>query len=112
MFNISIGMILKLSKMTLIAVVIFSGVSAHAESWTAVTGEKALKALYSDVMQEGALTNNVKWETEYCADGKGLLRAWGESFPRNWQVKDENTVCITSDDGDKIECYQYEKSKV
>ena len=69
--------------------VLFTGFSVQADNWIKITGETELKALYSDVNQEGALTDKVKWRTEYCADGTGLLRAWGESFPRAWKVKDE-----------------------
>ena len=53
-------LILTCSKVTLIAAAAFAGMVAHADSWVAVTGEKELKALYSDVVQEGALTNKAK----------------------------------------------------
>lgn len=100
------------SKIRYVTIMFFISFAAQAESWTAITGEKELKQLYSDVIQEGSLTKKAKWQTEYCADGTGLLKAWGESFPRTWKVKDDETVCVTSDEGGKVECYNYEKIKV
>jgi hypothetical protein len=84
------------SRLVVIAVVCLTGFSVHAESWTAITSEKELKALYSDVSHEGALTGKATWTAEYCKDGSGTERAWGVSFPRAWKVTDRNTVCITS----------------
>lgn len=105
-------LILKFSKVVCVSLMLLPVFSVQAESWIKITGEKELKTLYADVVQEGALTNKVKWRTEYCADGTGSLSAWGQSFPRTWQVKDEDTLCVTSDEGSKVECFQYEKNSV
>jgi len=81
----------------------------HADEWSPITGKESLEALYSDVVQEGDLTRKAKWRTEYCAKGTGILRAWGQVFPRTWRAVDDERVCVTSDANTKVVCFRYEK---
>jgi hypothetical protein len=93
----------------MLVLMLLPGFNAHADEWKRVTGKEALEAIYSDVVQQGDLTRKAKWRTEYCANGTGILRSWGQVFPRTWRVVDDKRVCITSDGNTKVECFRYEK---
>jgi hypothetical protein len=67
---------------------------ARTQSWQPVAGEAALRSIFTDTV--------FTWKNdvgEYCADGTGTVFAWGESFPRTWEVVDDRRVCIISPDG-------------
>ena len=102
---------MKLCFLSAIVFVIMSSAAlrAHADEWSPVTGKEVLEGLYSDVVQQGVLTTKAKWRTEYCANGTGIMRAWGQVFPRTWRAVDDERVCITSDGNTKVECFRFEK---
>ena len=45
---------------------------------------------------------------EYCADGTGIILAGGTSYPRTWEVQDDNSVCVISSSGKA--CYKFEQN--
>jgi hypothetical protein len=81
----------------------FISFAVFADDWEPVVGEQALRAIYSDVVVEGPNSKG-----EYCADGTGLLYAWGVTFPRKWEIRDDKTVCILAKD--RTTCFTFEQS--
>ena len=43
----------------------------------------------------------------YCADGSGVLLAWGAAFERKWSIGGDGNLCIESDRG--VFCYLIER---
>ncbi|MGR8918286.1 MAG: hypothetical protein ACU85V_01615, partial [Gammaproteobacteria bacterium] len=78
-----------------------------AERWDPVIHEEELRAVMSDTSLRATLRDGVEASARYNADGTGELRAWGETFPRRWTVKD-GTVCI--DYGEDSACLEIEKA--
>ncbi len=66
----------------------FSG-SIFAQEWKLITSPDELKALFEDTEQTGTLANNVKATAIFNSDGTGTLKAWGETFKRQWKVENE-----------------------
>ena len=81
---------------------------ASSENWSAITGEDKLQKFMSGLKAERELPSGELQSGEYQADGTGILRAWGASFPRTWQVKDDNQLCVTAER--KITCMYLEKN--
>jgi len=81
--------------------------AAFAQDWQAVTGEDELKALFSDTVMTATLKDGVTATATYNADGTGQLKAWGDTFPRSWQIKGQDQVCIGIDG--KLQCFNIEK---
>ncbi len=73
----------------------FSG-SIFAQEWGLITSPDELKALFEDTEQTGTLANNVKAIAIFNSDGTGTLKAWGETFKRQWKVEGD-TVGIFID---------------
>jgi hypothetical protein len=86
-----------------IMVTCFVSSAALADDWKSVVGEQALRAIYSDVVVEAPNSKG-----EYCADGTGLLYAWGVTFPRKWEIRDDKTVCVLAKD--RTTCFTFEQS--
>ena len=80
---------------------------ALAQTWEPVTGVDNLSALFSDTVMTGTLKDSVTATATYNSDGTGELKAWGDTFPRSWQVKSEDQACI--DIEDRTRCYNVEK---
>jgi hypothetical protein len=81
--------------------------SASAQDWQPVTGADELRALFSDTVMTGTLKDGVTATATYNSDGTGELKAWGDTFPRSWQVKGDDQVCIDIDQQTK--CFNIEK---
>lgn len=82
--------------------------SAQAQDWQPYTGEEKLRRLVSERVLEGTLTGGVKAVGRYNADGSGTLEAWGETFPRRWQIRGEDRICI--DVGTQEQCVRIDKA--
>jgi len=79
---------------------------AQAQTWQSVTGTDELSALFSDTVQTATLKDGVIAVATYNSDGTGELKAWGSTFPRSWEVKGDDQVCVgISDD---IRCFTIE----
>ena len=79
---------------------------ASSQTWQPVIGTDELTALFSDTVMTGALKDGVNVSASYYADGTGELKAWGDTFPRKWEVKGEDQICI--DIKDQLECFHIE----
>jgi len=81
--------------------------SAQAQDWQPVTGAGELGALFSDTVMTAKLKDGVTATATYNSDGTGELKAWGDTFPRTWQVKGEDQVCLDIDK--QARCFTIEK---
>jgi len=70
--------------------------SVLPQSWQPLTGTN-LRALVNDTVIEGGLAGKAKLIGQYCTDGSGRIKAWGEHFPSNWQIEGEQ-LCIQATD--------------
>ena len=81
---------------------------ASATEWEAVDDPSTLRALFSDTRMEATLVDGVEAEANYNSDGSGELRAWGETFPRTWEVSGNDQVCIGMER--QVKCFKLERS--
>ena len=89
-------------------VVLLLSSNVYSQNWEKVDDPQALRALFSDTVIEATLPNGVKTVARYNRDGTGELEAWGDTFPRTWEVRGEDQVCIgISDD---TTCYEIERN--
>jgi hypothetical protein len=72
----------------------FTATNAWAHEWQPVTGEENIKALFSDTIMTRTLKDDVTAKATYNADGTGMLEAWGDRFPRLWEVRSDTEACI------------------
>ena len=80
--------------------------NVYAQNWETIDDPQTLKSLFSDTVIEATLENGVKTVARYNRDGTGELKAWGDTFPRLWEVRGNDQVCIgISDD---TTCYKVE----
>jgi len=86
--------------------------TAHAQSWTVIDDAVELADLFSDTVMQITIQDGVTGTAKYSRDGTGVVKAWGETFQRNWEIRGNDQVCITSNDkpkGDAI-CYHIERN--
>ena len=62
--------------------------------------------MFSDTVMTTTLKDGVTAVATYNSDGTGELKAWGATFPRRWQIKGDDQVCI--DIGDHTRCFNIE----
>ena len=84
------------------------GVSSAESEWQPVTGAAELRQFVSGLRAERELPNGSITTGEYNADGTGVVRSFGASYPRTWQVKGEDLFCITVDR--RSDCYRLERN--
>lgn len=80
----------------------------HAGEWEPLIGEDILRDYISGLTVERQLPGGETATGEYYADGTGLIREYGGSFPRTWTIKGDDQLCIASDN--RTQCYVYEKN--
>lgn len=80
---------------------------AQDSQWRPVTGAETLRQFVSGLVAERDLAGGEIARAEYKADGTGVLHEWGASFPRTWEVKDDDQFCITSER--ELACYIIEQ---
>jgi hypothetical protein len=83
--------------------------NANAQTWERVTGAENLSVLFSDTIMSASLKDGVTATATYNSDGTGELKAWGDTFPRSWQVKGDDQVCLDIDE--QIRCFTVEKDE-
>jgi hypothetical protein len=81
---------------------------ANAETWEPVTGADKLKALFSDTVQAADLGGGSQAVANYNANGTGELKAWGDTFAREWKVDGDELICIKIDF--RFQCWRIEKN--
>jgi hypothetical protein len=72
-----------------------------------VTGTDSLRELVSDTTLTATLKDGVTAVAHYNADGTGTLRAWGDTFPRRWEIKGDDQLCF--DVGRELNCFTIER---
>jgi len=83
-----------------------------AQTWTAIDNPDELADIFSDTVMQITIQDGVTGTAKYSSDGTGVVKAWGETFLRNWEVQGNDRVCITSEDkheGVSI-CYRLERN--
>ncbi len=70
---------------------------ALGDNWQPVTGQDALRSIFSDTVLRGSLPGENEAEARYNADGTGALSAWGDTFEREWKVEDDEQVCVLAE---------------
>jgi hypothetical protein len=88
-------------------ILFFAASTARSQSWEPIAGADELRALFSDTVMTATLKENVTAIATYNSDGCGELEAWGYTFPRSWQVKNDEQVCIEIDE--QARCFRIEK---
>lgn len=81
---------------------------AHAVDWKGLSGAETLREFVSGAKVEIDLKPDVTATGEYFADGTAKIEAWGETFPRTWEVRGEDQVCYIS--ATETNCYTYEQN--
>ncbi len=85
---------------------LFAGFAVAAD-WQPVDDPADLRALFTDTVMQATLAGNERAEATYNADGTGELRAWGETFPRSWEVRGDDMVCLEM--APRKKCFNLEK---
>ena len=80
---------------------------ASATDWTPIKSADELRALFTDTTLRRELTDGVYAEAEYRADGTGELRAWGDTFERTWEIRDNDLACFGM--GLEVRCFTFER---
>lgn len=94
-------------RILLLVAILFS-MAAQAQTWEAIEDPDKLAELFSDTKMEATLKDGVKATAQYNSDGTGVVRAWGETYKRRWEVRGNDKVCI----GNNTEeiCYRVERN--
>jgi len=80
----------------------------NGNDWQAITDPEALRALFSDTKMEATLKTGVKAIATYNRDGTGVVKAWGDSFQRTWEIRGADQVCIGSDE--QVTCFRLDRN--
>ena len=80
---------------------------AQTDSWTPVRGAEKLRSLMSGTEMEWEEPDGGKSRGIYRADGTGILYSWGGEFPRTWEVRGDDLICVTA--SRDTQCWQLEK---
>lgn len=88
-------------------ILLFTNGSA-AQDWQPYQGEENLQRLVSGTVLERMLRDDVKAVGRYHSDGTGVLEAWGESFPRQWEIRGDTQICVQF--GQEEQCSTFEKA--
>ena len=94
-------------KKSLYLAVLFS-FAAHAQNWQLIDDPEALAELFSNTMMETTLKDGVNATAHYDSDGTGVVKAWGETFRRKWEIQGNDQVCIGLD-GNPV-CFRIERN--
>jgi hypothetical protein len=81
---------------------------AQNDDWAPMTGANALREFMSGLTAERTLPNGELSRGEYRADGTGILRAWGATIPRTWEIEGDDQLCVTAEG--ETQCYRLDKS--
>lgn len=70
---------------------------ALGNDWQPVTGQEALKTIFSNTVLKGSLPGDEEAVAIYRSDGTGELTAWGDTFTREWKVESEDQTCVLAE---------------
>jgi hypothetical protein len=88
-------------------ILLLTSSNTWAQDWQPLTGAESIEALFSDTIMRATLRDNVEAVATYNSDGSGELKAWGDTFPRRWQLKGDDQVCLEIDE--QTRCFSIEK---
>lgn len=93
-----------------LALAMISGTPSIAQDngWEPVAGAETLRAFMSGLTVERDLPGKEVATGEYRPDGTGVLHQWGSSFPRTWEVRGDDRVCISAPAD--VKCYVFERN--
>jgi len=81
---------------------------AQAQTWEPVDGADKLTALFSGTVQTAELGGGSMAVANYNADGTGELKAWNDTFEREWKVDSDELICIKIDR--RFQCWRIDKN--
>ena len=100
---------MKIVPFTILTVVAVLRVAPlHAETWEPIDDPEALSALFSDTVIESTLAGGIKTIGRYYRDGTGAVETLGATFPRTWEIRGTDQVCIGK--AKKIACFRLERN--
>ena len=92
----------------LLATMVLIAPAIGADEWEPVSGADTLSEFMSGLSVERDLPGKEVARGEYRADGTGVLHEWGSSFPRTWEVRGEDQICISA--RVDVRCYVFERN--
>jgi len=92
----------------LLAFVLIKPLDTHAQTWNPVTSEQKLNQIFSDTVFRATLKDGVEATAHYNTDGTGELRAWGDTFAREWKIEGDDQVCVKIDK--VFQCFRMEQN--
>ncbi|MDH3987142.1 MAG: hypothetical protein OEV12_12125, partial [Gammaproteobacteria bacterium] len=69
---------------------------AQDDAWVHVTGADTLRNFMKGRTATRKLPDGEVTRGEYFADGTGVVREYGASFSRTWEVRGDDQICISS----------------
>ncbi len=81
---------------------------AQDDAWVHVTGADTLRNFMKGRTATRKLPDGEVTRGEYFADGTGVVREYGASFSRTWEVRGDDQICISSA-RDHV-CYTFERN--
>ncbi|MGB5706218.1 MAG: hypothetical protein WBM41_05260 [Arenicellales bacterium] len=90
---------------------LFFSMAAQSQTWTVIDDPDKLAEIFSNTTMEATLKDGVKATAKYDKNGTGQIKAWGETFRRNWTIQGNDQVCISSADKPegKTICYRIQQ---
>jgi len=81
---------------------------AQAVTWEPVNGADKLNAIFSNTVLTAELGGGSMAVANYNADGTGELKAWNDTFDREWKVDGDELICIKIDG--RFQCWRIDKN--
>lgn len=79
-----------------------------SKDWVDIKDPKELRAIYSNKTFRGK-AYGTPFVAHYSSDGKGIMIMNEQRFPRTWEVKGNDQVCVT--DAMATNCFQFQHNK-
>jgi hypothetical protein len=77
--------------------------------WVDIKSAKELQALFSNKTFKGKDWMDRPWVGHYRPDGQGIMLFEGGRYPRTWQVKGDDQVCVKALTGPA--CYRFQRHR-
>ena len=86
-----------------------TAMSQADKAWVDIKGAKQLRALYSNKTFKGKDGWGNNFVGHYSPDGKGIFIVGDLRYPRTWEVKGNDQVCVTEARG--TDCYTFQRNR-
>lgn len=80
----------------------------YADNWAGLSGAETLREFVAGATAEIELKEGIVASGKYFPDGTAKIDAWGETFPRTWEVQGDDQVCYMS--ATETNCYTFEQN--